>query len=43
MIVLRYNSKSQCLNQEKRKKYKDRKATKKQQPNFKISDHDEDD
>ena len=33
-----YNSKSQCLNQQKRKKYKDRKATKKQWPNFKISD-----
>ena len=31
-----YNSKSWCLNQLKRKKYKDRKATKKQQPNFKI-------
>ena len=33
-----YNSKSRCLNQQKRKKCKDKKVTKKQQPNFKISD-----
>ena len=32
-----YNSKSQHLNQQKREKFEDRKATKKQQPNFKIS------
>ena len=37
-----YNSKSWCLNQQKRQKYKYRKATKKQRPNFKISDLDED-
>ena len=33
-----YNSRSHRLNQQKRKKYEDRKATKKQRPNFKISD-----
>ena len=33
-----FNSKSPHLNQQKRKIYDDRKATKKQQPNFKISD-----
>ena len=33
-----YNSRSWSLNQQKRKKYKDRKVTKKQQPNFKVSD-----
>ena len=32
------NSKSWHLNQQKRKKFQDRKVTKKQQPNFKISD-----
>ena len=38
-----YKSKSQCPNQQKRKKYKDRKANKEQRPNFKISDLDKDD
>ena len=33
-----YNSRSWSLNQQKRKKYEDRKATKKQQPNFKVTD-----
>ena len=33
-----YNSRSRRLNQQKRKKYEDRKATKKRRPNFKISD-----
>ena len=33
-----YNSKSRRLNQRKKKKYEYRKATKKQQLNFKISD-----
>ena len=33
-----YNSRSWHFNQQKRKKYEDRNATKKQQPNFKISD-----
>ena len=33
-----YNSKSWRLSQQKRKKYEDRKGTKKQWPNFKISD-----
>ena len=32
------NSKSWHLNQQKRKRYKDRKATRKQGSNFKISD-----
>ena len=32
------NSKSWHLNHQKRKKFQDRKVTKKQQPNFKISD-----
>ena len=33
-----YNSKPGRINQKKRKKYEDRKVTKKQRPNFKIGD-----